>query len=72
MKGRKAKEMSIKRFTSSLLQLLGAKRGSDFQVYNDHLYILKHPNRGKVLSTLRELYPEYNFYWESPRVLKWF
>lgn len=73
---RKCKEeickINIRDFLNSFLQLLKFKRGADFQVFNDHLCIIKHPQRGKVLSIIKEIYPEYNFYWESPRILKWF
>lgn len=65
-------KIQIKDFINSLLQLIGFKRGKDFQTYTDHLFIIKHPKRGKVLSVLKEEYPEYNFYWDTPRILKWF
>ena len=65
-------KIAIRDFLNSILQLLGFRRGDDFKAFNNHLFIIKHPNRGKVLSTLKEYYPEYNFYWDNPRVLRWF
>jgi hypothetical protein len=62
----------IKVFLNSLLQLIGFIKGVEYQTYEDHLFIIKHPKRGKVLSVLKEYYPEYNFYWDNPKILKWF
>ena len=63
---------SIQNFFKSILQYTGFERGRDFQIFRDHLFIIKHPMRGKVLSAAKEIYPEYCFYWEHPRILKWF
>lgn len=65
-------KIDIKKFLNSLLQCAGYQRGIDYQVFKNHLFIKKDPQRGKILSLLKELYPKYNFYWESPRTLKWF
>jgi hypothetical protein len=65
-------KIPIKNFLNSLLQSFGFKRGADYQIFTDHLFIIKNPKRGKALSVLKEFYPEYNFYWENPKILMWF
>jgi len=43
----------------------------DFAVSNNHAKLSKHPQRGRVLEMLKQEYPQYTFYWETPKVLAW-
>lgn len=65
-------EIKIEGFISSLLTLSGLRKNKDFKIANYQLFIYKHPIRGKLISILKELYPQYNFYWETARLLRWF
>ena len=72
---RKAKEIQpieTEKFLQSILTLNGLKRGKDFVLKRKQLRIIKSPIRGKVLSLVKEHCPEYSYYWETPRVLRWF
>lgn len=62
----------IETFIKSFLTLKGLQRGKDYTLRPRQLRIEKHPIRGKLLSTLREAYPEYSYYWETPKILRWF
>jgi len=55
-----------------MMTFTGLKRGKDYVIRANHIRIIKHPIRGKILSTLKECYPEYHYYWETPRILTWF
>lgn len=65
-------QVNIKCFSNSFLQLIGLKKGKDFRSFNDHLYIVMHPHRRRILTVLKESYPEYNFYWDKGGILRWF
>nr|DAO03151.1 MAG TPA: Proteasomal ubiquitin receptor [Caudoviricetes sp.] len=43
----------------------------DFVVSDDHVKLSKHPQRGRVLAILKQEYPQYTFYWMTPKVLAW-
>lgn len=64
--------IEIEAFIKSVLTLNGLKRGKDYTLRPHQLRIIKYPIRGKLLSLLKELYPEYSYYWETPRILRWF
>lgn len=64
--------VETEKFIQSLLTLNGLKRGKDFVLKRRQLRILKHPIRGKILSLLKEHCPQYSYYWETPKVLRWF
>lgn len=64
--------IEIEAFIKSVLTLSGLRRDKDYTLRPHQLRIYKHPIRGKLLSMLRELYPEYNYYWETPKILRWF
>ena len=64
--------MDIRLFLSTFLPTLQMKKGVDYKVYNDRLWIQKTPLRGKVMTTLKNMFPEFNYYFESPRILVWF
>ena len=59
-------------FLKCMMTFTGLKRGKDYVIRANHIRIIKHPIRGKILSTLKECYPEYHYYWETPRILTWF
>lgn len=61
----------IEDFIQSVLILNGLRRGRDFKVSDSQLWIQKHPIRGKLITTLKYVFPEYNYYWETPKILKW-
>lgn len=72
---RKTKEVEptrIEDFIQSVLALNGLKRGKDFKVSVNQLWIRKNPLRGKLIETLKITFPEYSYYWETPQILKWF
>lgn len=64
--------IEIEAFIKSVLTLCGLRRDKDYTLRPHQLRITKHPIRGKLLSLLRELYPEYSYYWETPKILRWF
>lgn len=63
---------AIQDFLRLLFFLHGFKRGKDYLIRGDHLYFIKDPQRRKIISVLKEAYPQYNYCWESSRVLIWF
>lgn len=65
-------EIKIEDFITSTLMLAGLQKNIDFSVTTNRLNISKYPVRGKLLHVLKETYPKYNFYWETPRALIWF
>lgn len=72
---RKIKEVEptkIEDFIQSLLALHRLKRGRDFKVSHRQLWIKKNPLRGKLIVVIKNTFPEYNFYWETPQTLRWF
>lgn len=64
--------IEIERFIHSVMTLGGMERGRDYTLSKSRLKIKKHPVRGKLLSVLRETYPEFTYYWETPKILRWF
>jgi hypothetical protein len=64
--------VKIERFISSILTLTGLRKNKDFTVSETHLHVNKNPVRGKLIHTLKHYYPQYNFYWETPKDLYWF
>lgn len=68
----KPDEIKIEDFILSVLSLCGLQKHRDFSVKSSHLFIKKNPLRGKLIHILKETYPQYNYYWETPRTLMWF
>ena len=64
--------IKIEDFIQSVLALGGLRRGKDYTIRHRQLKIKKHPLRGKLVSVLKTYYPQYNYYWETPKLLKWF
>lgn len=66
----------IEPFTESLLTLHGMRRNRDYRLEKGRLWIRKNPRRdaikGKLATLLKEFYPQYSYYWETPQVLRWF
>lgn len=63
----------IKQFLKSVLPQIGLKPGVDFWVTCNYLKI-RHIKKvtGKIVIMLKEAFPVFNFYWETPRILVWF
>ncbi len=66
------KEIPIHSFLKCIMSLTTLQHGKDYTIRVNQLRIIKHPVRGKVLSILKEYYPEYHYYWETPKLLIWF
>lgn len=64
--------IKIEAFITSTLTVAGWEKGKDFSVSKGQLFIKKNPLRGKLVSVLKETYPQYNYYWETPKMLRWF
>ena len=66
----------IKIFLKSLLSQIGLHKlqlGIDYIVTANHLRIRHVKNiTGKITTTLKEIFPVFNFYWKTPRLLVWF
>ena len=63
----------IKIFLNSLLSQIGLHPGIDYIVTANHLRIRHVKNiTGKITTTLKEIFPVFNFYWKTPRLLVWF
>lgn len=65
-------EIKIEDFIISALIVGGLQKNDDFSVTAGRLFIKKHPIRGKLLQVLKETFPQYNYYWDTPRTLIWF
>lgn len=64
---------NIKKFLKSVLSQLGLKSGRDYLVTKNYLKI-RHIKTviGQILITLKEVFPMFNYYWKTPRILVWF
>lgn len=63
----------IKEFLKSILSQIGLISGRDYWVTTNFLKIKHLKNvTGKIVITLKEVFPVFNFYWENPRMLVWF
>lgn len=69
----KISKLYIKAFIKASLVQVGLVPGVDFYVTYNYLKIRHLKNiTGKILVTLKEVFPVFNFYWETPRILVWF
>ena len=64
--------IKIEDFIVSTLTLGGFQKNVDFTVSSNRLFIHKNPIRGKLLHVLKETFPQYSYYWETPKTLIWF
>lgn len=67
-------KIQIKRFIKAFLPQIGLRSGVDFQVTDNNLKI-KHYFKtviGNIVITLKEVFPIFNFYWQTSRMLVWF
>ena len=63
----------VRQYLYSVLSAIGLKRGYDYLVSTNSLFIRHIKNVvGRVMISLRETFPVFNFYWETPRRLVWF
>lgn len=69
---KESEPVKIEKFIQSVLALAGLQRGKDYTIRPHQLRINKNPLRGKLLEVLKEYYPEYSYYWETPKILRWF
>lgn len=69
VKIRQQKRQDLRDFLRFWLPQMGI---TTFKVGRDFLYIGKHPQRGRILVSLKEMFPQYNFYWETSRIIVWF
>lgn len=65
-------DITIEQFIVSMMALYGFKKKTDYRVSPGQLFIRKDPMRGKIIHTLKFYYPQYSFYWDTPKMLKWF
>lgn len=58
----------------AILPQIGLKSGVDFQVTNSNLKIKHYCKKviGTIATTLKEVFPVFNFYWQTSRILVWF
>lgn len=69
----KDNKKAIKDMIKVIMGHFNLKKGVDYELRNQSLGIRHAKNvTGVMLITLKENFPQYNFYWETPRVLKWF
>lgn len=66
-------KLHIKQFLKLVLPQLGLRSGIDFLVTSDFLRI-RHIKTviGKITTMLKEAFPLFVFYWETPKMLVWF
>lgn len=64
--------ITIELCVSSVLSLHGFKRGRDYTLSRGQLYLKDIDKKNKVIKILRDSYPEKHYYWETPRLLRWF
>lgn len=63
----------VQKYLYSVLSAIGLKRGYDYRISINSLYIRHIKNIvGRIMISLRETFPVFNFYWETPRILVWF
>jgi len=56
----------------TILSLLGLKKTRDYTLSKGQLYLKKTNLKNKVVTALRDFCPEKYYYWETPRLLRWF
>ncbi len=56
----------------SVLALHGFKRGRDYTLSRGQLYLKDIDKKNQVIKILRDSCPEKHYYWETPRMLRWF
>lgn len=67
------KKHEIKDMLKVIMQHFKLKKGIDYVIKNGELRMVHIKGvTGVILVTLKENFPQFNFYWESPRILKWF
>lgn len=65
-------KVKIEKFLNSTLSTYGLQKGVDYSIFPGQLRINKEINKSKLVSGLIEFFPQYNFYWETSRILRWF
>ncbi len=62
----------IEQCIPSILSLLGLKRTRDYTLSKGQLYLKNVDMKNKVVTALRNFCPDKHYYWETPRLLRWF
>lgn len=55
-----------------ILSIYGFKRKRDYVLGNGQLYIKNVVKKNKIAAVLQSFYPTKHYYWEAPRILRWF
>lgn len=55
-----------------ILSMLRLKKPRDYTLSKGQLYLKNIDMKNKIVTVLRDLYPEKHYYWETPRLLRWF
>lgn len=63
---------TIEQCVSSILSIHGLKKSRDYTISNGQIYLKDTAKKNKVITVLREFYPEKHYYWETPHLLRWF
>lgn len=64
---------AIKDMIKVIMEHFKFKKGVDYDLRDQSLGIRQAKDvSGIMLITLKENFPQFSFYWETPRVLKWF
>lgn len=72
VKGKEYAAVTMEQCIPSILSLHGLKKGRDYTLSNGQLYMKDTAQKNKVITVLRRFYPEKQYYWEAPRLLRWF
>lgn len=64
--------IKFEQYLSQHLFLYGFKKNRDYTLSKQQLYIKNSDVKSKLISALKELFPEKHYYWETPRLLRWF
>lgn len=69
----KQAKKDIQSYIQSIMTAIGLRRGYDYHVSDNYLFIRHIKNIvGRIMISLKETFPVFNYYWESPRCLAWF
>ncbi len=64
--------VEVEQYLPSVLSLYGLKKTRDYTVSSGQLYLKNTELKNKVLHALKNHCPEKHYYWETPRLLRWF
>lgn len=64
--------IKLKKCISQYLFFNGFKKNLDYTLSNDQLIIKNMVVKDKIIKVLRDFSPNQHYYWETPRILRWF